>query len=61
MVVKPSKSISIDAIEQFQVCLITFTLVGGAKVRLPRSGTNNFEGSAFFLNRDETLLRHLLL
>jgi hypothetical protein len=56
MVVKP-ESISIDAIEQFQVSvapLMLNFLVGGGAMRL-RSGTNNFEGSAYFFNRDETL------
>jgi hypothetical protein len=28
---------------------------GGAISAITRSGTNNFEGSAYFLNRDETL------
>jgi hypothetical protein len=52
--------ISIDAIEQFQVSVAPFDVKlsgfsGGAISAITRSGTNNFEGSAYFLNRDETL------
>jgi hypothetical protein len=58
MVVKPSKSISIDAIEQFQAVaplMLNFLVLLEALCAITRSGTNNFEGSAYFLNRDETL------
>ncbi len=52
--------ISIDAIEQFQVSVSPFDVklsgfAGGAISAITRSGTNNFEGSAYFLNRDESL------
>ena len=52
--------ISIDAIEQFQVSVSPFDVklsgfAGGAISAITRSGTNNFEGSAYFLNRDENL------
>lgn len=52
--------ISIDAIEQFQVSVAPYDVklsgfAGGAISAITRSGTNNFEGSAYFLNRDETL------
>jgi hypothetical protein len=52
--------ISIDAIEQFQVSVAPYDVklsgfAGGAISAITRSGTNNFEGSAYFLNRDESL------
>ncbi len=52
--------ISIDAIEQFQVSVAPFDVKlsgfsGGAISAITKSGTNNFEGSAYFLNRDESL------
>ena len=52
--------ISIDAIEQFQVSVAPFDVklsgfAGGAISAITRSGTNNFEGSAYFLNRDESI------
>jgi hypothetical protein len=59
MEVKQGKSISIDAIEQFQsVAPYDVKLSGicwGAISAITRSGTNNFEGSAYFLNRDESI------
>ncbi len=53
--------ISIDAIEQFQVSVSPFNVKlsgfsGGAISAITRSGTNNFEGSAYFLNRDQNLV-----
>ena len=52
--------ISIDAIEQFQVSVAPYDVklsgfAGGAISAITRSGTNNFEGSAYFFNRDENL------
>jgi len=52
--------ISIVAIEQFQVSVAPYDVklsgfAGGAISAITRSGTNNFEGSAYFLNRDESI------
>lgn len=52
--------ISIDAIEQFQVSVAPYDVklsgfAGGAISAITRSGTNNFEGSAYYLYRDENL------
>jgi hypothetical protein len=52
--------ISIDAIEQFQVSVAPYDVklsgfAGGAISAITKSGTNNFEGSAYFFNRDESL------
>ncbi len=52
--------ISIDAIEQFQVSVSPYNVklsgfAGGAISAITRSGTNNFEGSAYFFNRDQSL------
>ena len=52
--------ISVDAIEQFQVSVAPYDVklsgfAGGAISAITRSGTNNFEGSAYFLNRDESI------
>ena len=53
--------ISIDAIEQFQVSVSPFNVKlsgfsGGAISAITRSGTNNFEGSTYFFNRDQNLV-----
>ncbi len=52
--------ISIDAIEQFQVSVAPYDVkisgfAGGAISAITRSGNNNFEGSAYFFNRDQNL------
>lgn len=52
--------ISVDAIEQFQVSVAPYDVklsgfAGGAISAITRSGTNNFEGSAYFLYRDQNL------
>jgi hypothetical protein len=57
--------ISVDAIEQFQVSVAPYDVIigfaGGAISAITRSGTNNFEGSAYFFNRDESIAgKHLL-
>jgi hypothetical protein len=52
--------ISLDAIDQFQVSVAPFDVkisgfAGGAISATTKSGNNNFEGSAYFFNRDQNL------
>jgi hypothetical protein len=52
--------ISLDAIDQFQVSVAPFDVkisgfAGGAISATTKSGNNNFEGSAYFFNRDQSL------
>jgi hypothetical protein len=52
--------ISLDAIDQFQVSVSPYDVklsgfAGGAISAITRSGTNNFDGSAYFLYRDQSL------
>ena len=52
--------ISLDAIDQFQVSVAPFDVklsgfAGGAISATTKSGNNNFEGSAYFFNRDESI------
>ncbi|RTY76191.1 carboxypeptidase regulatory-like domain-containing protein [Flavobacterium sp. LS1R10] len=52
--------ISVDAIEQFQVSVAPYDVklsgfAGGAISAITKSGTNDFEGSAYFFNRDESI------
>lgn len=53
--------ISLDAIEQFQVSVSPFNVKlsgfsGGAISAVTKSGTNEFEGSAYVFNRDQNLV-----
>ena len=52
--------ISLDAIDQFQVSVAPFDVkisgfAGGAISATTKSGTNEFEGSAYFFNRDQSI------
>jgi hypothetical protein len=52
--------ISLDAIDQFQVSVAPFDVkisgfAGGAISATTKSGNNNFEGSAYFFNRDQSI------
>lgn len=52
--------ISMDAIEQFQINLSPYSVTqggftGGAINAITRSGTNRYEGSVYFFNRNENL------
>lgn len=54
-----AKSVSIDAVKEFQVLLAPFDVrqgnFGGLLLNaITKSGTNNFAGSAFFFYRDQT-------